>query len=299
MTLALRARTLALAVAAATPIAAQGETLLFDEEGRFGRVRVTEEGGLATLSIGDPPTPQSAGRREDPSWLEYEYARLAMTAALFVPAPRRALVVGLGGGSIQRFVRWMWPECVVDSVEIDAAVVRAARAHFGVDGDPRHRIHVDDGRAFVERAKDRRWDVVVLDAYAPDYIPPALGTLEFFRLVRERLAPGGVVVANVWGPPNPIFEPFRRTLRAAFSSVAEFAGRVDRNHMLVGVRSGEAPGKDELVARAARARGAHPWPFDLAALTREAFAGYLEPAGEEEPILRDERPRPGPVPVPR
>lgn len=293
----LKARTLALAVATTAPAVALGEEVVFDEEGRFGRVRVTEAEGIKTLSIGDPPTPQSAIRPGDPSWLEFEYTRLAMTGLLFAPAPKRVLVVGLGGASIQRFLRWMWPDCVVDSVEIDEAVVRAAKAHFEVGDDSRHQIHRDDGRAFIEKAKGRRWDLIVLDAYAPDYIPPALGTIEFFRLVRERLSPGGVVVANVWGPPNPIFEPFRKTLRVAFSSVAEFVGRIDQNHLLVGLRSGEAPERQSFTVRAGRLRGAQPWPFDLGTLATETFAGYLEATAEGERLLEDERPRPGPAPV--
>ena len=43
-------------------------------------------------------------------------------------------------------------------------------------------------------------DAIVIDAYRQPYIPFYLTTLEFFRLVRERLAPGGVVIVNVGHP---------------------------------------------------------------------------------------------------
>ena len=42
--------------------------------------------------------------------------------------------------------------------------------------------------------------MIVVDAYRQPYIPFYLATREFFDLVRDRLAPGGVVVVNVGHP---------------------------------------------------------------------------------------------------
>lgn len=278
---------LALAAAAAGLFSgvARADSLLLDEQGLFGRVRVEEHDGLRTLSLGDPPTPQSAGRPDDPSWLEYEYTRIAMAALLLGPEPARVLVVGLGGGSMPRFLRWLLPRATIDAVELDPAVARAAKSHFGLVEDRLLRVHVDDGRALLERSR-ARWDLILLDAYAPDYIPPALATLEFFRLARSHLTPAGVVVANVWGPPNPRFGDVRRTLVEAFGTVLELEGRVDANHLFFAPRAPRPFERATLEARASGRIGAHPLPFDLAELLRGTWRGPV-PADAPGELLHD------------
>jgi spermidine synthase len=57
------------------------------------------------------------------------------------------------------------------------------------------KVRLADGAAFIKRPG--RWDVIFLDAYGADSIPEALATDDFFADVARRLAPGGLVVANV------------------------------------------------------------------------------------------------------
>lgn len=276
-----------LAFLLALPVRAE---VLLDMEGRFGRILVDEVGGLRTLSLGDPPTPQSAMKVGDPSHLEFEYTRLAMAGLLYVPEPRKVLVIGLGGGSMPRFLRWLYPQADIESVEIDPDVVQAARDFFGVKDDAHTKVHLADGRAFVEHAKGT-WDLVFLDAYAPDYIPPMLATAEFFEAVRQHLAPGGALVSNVWGPPSPRFGSIRRTHVEVFATVVELAGQVDQNHLFVALPR-EAPcDKDVLVVRAALPFGAHAMPFDFADVVRRTLVGKVSRTTPGT-VLRDASPRP-------
>ncbi|MEW6690321.1 MAG: spermidine synthase, partial [Pseudomonadota bacterium] len=63
---------------------------------------VSEERGVRHLHIGGEAI-QSAMRLADPWALELEYTRCMLTFLLFHPAPRRALMIGLGGGSLAKF----------------------------------------------------------------------------------------------------------------------------------------------------------------------------------------------------
>ena len=73
-----------------------------------------------------------------------------------------------------------------------------------------------DGRAFLARDATR-YDLIWLDAYGADSVPAHLTTVEFFRLVRARLAPGGAVAANLWGPGvNPRYHSQVRAIQEAF-----------------------------------------------------------------------------------
>ena len=92
------------------------------------------------------------------------------------------------------------PRTVIDTVEIDPAVVSVAKNYFNFKPDGTLRVHVADGRKFVQQAlkEGRRYDIVMLDAFDENYIPPHLLTREFLQEVKAVLAPGGVVAANTF-----------------------------------------------------------------------------------------------------
>jgi len=93
---------------------------------------------------------------------------------------------------------------------------------FELPRSPRLNVAVEDGRRYLARA-EKRWDVIAVDAYYADSIPFHLSTLEFQELVRSRLKPGGVVVANVIGslagPQSRLLRSFVRTYSAVFPTV--------------------------------------------------------------------------------
>ena len=79
-------------------------------------------------------------------------------------------------------------------MEIDGKIVDLAYEYFGLSDAVS--VYVEDGRAFVDRAR-RQYDVIMVDAYRDITVPFQMSTAEFFMAVRERLAPGGVMVMNM------------------------------------------------------------------------------------------------------
>ena len=69
------------------------------------------------------------------------------------------------------------------------------RRYFGLDDNPRLHVITADARPFLRRTHTR-YDLIIVDAYRPPYVPFYLATQEFFRLARSRLAPGGAIVAQ-------------------------------------------------------------------------------------------------------
>ena len=88
---------------------------------------------------------------------------------------------------------------------------------MGLGENPRLHVVTADGRPFLQ-ATDERYDLIVVDAYRQPYIPFYLATREFFRLARERLAPGGVLALNVAQVPGDdrLSEAIGSTLLAEF-----------------------------------------------------------------------------------
>jgi len=83
--------------------------------------------------------------------------------------------------------------------EIDDAVVRAAHEHFSfiADSPATVEVAVGDGRLLLQQEAERRFDVLVVDAFSGDSIPVHLLTREAVELYRRRLAPGGVIALHV------------------------------------------------------------------------------------------------------
>jgi hypothetical protein len=83
--------------------------------------------------------------------------------------------------------------------EINPAVADAARKEFRYLELTRARwsIVMGDARLSLEREKDQRFDVLILDAFSGDAIPIHLLTREAFDIYLRRLKPAGVIAANI------------------------------------------------------------------------------------------------------
>ncbi len=150
---------------------------------------------------------------------------LVHPAAIAHPAPRRALIIGGGdGGAAEELLKHPSMEQVTIA-ELDPGVVEAARVylqaiHRGALDDPRVRIEIGDGFAFV-RDTAERFDLVLLDLTDPETPAGPLYTPEAFASVKRVLNPGGAVALHIG---TPVFEPeqVRRItadLRATFARV--------------------------------------------------------------------------------
>lgn len=127
-----------------------------------------------------------------------------------------ALVIGLGAGELSDQLEASGAS--VTAVEIDPRVEQAARRYFGF-ALPRDRIHIEDGRAFLER-DTHTYDFVVLDAFVGEEVAGHLCTREALEAIRRRLAPGGLLAVNYTSFPNGRDAwSLARTLRATFAYV--------------------------------------------------------------------------------
>jgi len=127
------------------------------------------------------------------------------------------LLIGLGGGSVLKsFYDDGWD---VEAVEIDPAVTGMAVKYFGVD--PSHgTIHHMDGREFLKNT-DRKYDLIILDAFGSSAIPFHLTTIEVFTLMKKRLHQDGVILVNVetLGWDDIIVKAISATLKKVFTNV--------------------------------------------------------------------------------
>jgi spermidine synthase len=112
---------------------------------------------------------------------------------LLVSRPRpRVLLLGLAAGSVARALRALAPSAEIVGVEFDAAVLRAAREHFGLD---ELQVEVVQADALDHLRRERRlFDLIVEDLFlgpSRTVHKPEWLTGEGYTLIRERLAPAG------------------------------------------------------------------------------------------------------------
>ena len=173
---------------------------VYQEKSLYRNILVTEGGVHRCITFGRYHGEQSCVDLTQPDRLVFAYTRGLFAAFYAASQPRRVLVIGLGGGTVPKAIRHVFPDVDVDSVELDPAVARVASSHFGFVANARTRVFVDDGRVFVR--KQRRagvlYDVVLVDAFEKDYIPEHMLTREFLSEIKGVLAPGGIVAANTF-----------------------------------------------------------------------------------------------------
>jgi spermidine synthase len=158
-------------------------------------IEIVEEGGVRVLQIGGNAI-QSAMRLDAPDRIELDYVRAMMVFLLFRPDPREVFMVGLGGGSMARFIHQRMPQTRVTVVEINPGVVTAARRYFHFpEEDARLEIVIGDGAEVVPQ-RPASCDVLVVDGFVNGSPAKDLCTRSFYDSAFAALRPGGVMVAN-------------------------------------------------------------------------------------------------------
>ena len=157
---------------------------------------------------------------------EFVYHDMITHPALFThPAPKRVLVIGGGdGGTIREIVKHPGVEeavlCEIDGMVIDQSIELLPSMACELRGNPRVKVHVADGIAFIREHPDT-FDVILIDSTDP--IGPAVGLFEedFYRLVFAALKSDGIMVAQSESPfyHGQIQKSMYANLRAVFPLV--------------------------------------------------------------------------------
>ena len=163
---------------------------------------------------------QSEQDIRSPARLQLGYTHAIHGAACHARELDDVLLIGVGGGALVRSVHQVAPGAQIDAVELHQPVLDLARRWFGLPNGPWIDYHVDDGRRFLTRS-ERRYDLIIVDAFGTERVPPHLLSREFMALARDRLTPGGVLTANV------IAEPGSELAEAVHGTVTDVFGAAE------------------------------------------------------------------------
>jgi Spermidine synthase len=227
----------AVCAGAAAAVAAQGDyverydtiynSLTIERRGSVVELRARARGDEAL---------ESAVDLANPLRLVVPYTR-TLYAALFVePEPKRVLMIGLGGAGFHRPFAEVFPEALLQTVELDPKVLELCQTRMGFKPTEKTPVALMDGRMFVKRNRET-WDWIILDAFRGGFVPPHLKTEEFYRECAERLGERGVFVTNLHATSQLYYSDLR-TIQKVFPQMLLF----------------ETPGRGNVIAVAVKYR---------------------------------------------
>lgn len=163
-------------------------------------IEISEHSGVRYLHF-SAEWIQGAMRIQRPNALELAYTREMMAGILLrePPWPRNALLVGLGAGSLAKFIYHKLPETRITVVEIDPQVEIVARLHFKLPEDPfRLRVVIGDGARFMLQDGEH-YDYILVDGFDKLGKAGVLDTEPFYQACRARLTANGLLSVNLLG----------------------------------------------------------------------------------------------------
>lgn len=165
---------------------------------------------------------------------KWNYITFSSAIVSKLPENSKALVLGLGGGSVANVLQNNL-KFSVDAVELDERIVETAKKYFSLN--PNVNVTVDDARHYLEETK-QTYDLIFFDVFRGDVQPPHVLSLECFKKAKSLLNKNGIIIVNFNGflsgdagkPGRSVYA----TLRAAglYTKIFPTPGKEDERNSL-------------------------------------------------------------------
>lgn len=261
----------AFGAAASSP--AWGQAALYGRvarrESQYATTYIDRDGDYIAMRFGinDCLYEESLYNPRDAGELPVTYTQYMTVALAYTPRAIRIAEIGLGGGRIASYVHDFVTTSNVTCIELDPGVVELAQRYFGVRQDARLRIVTRDGRVFMN-ADRNAYDIIFVDAYQGTLVPFQLVTQEFYRILKRRLGPGGVVAQNI-SPDVLDLDRMIATARSVFANADIYRG--GGNFVLIAY-DGPAKTNAQLNQRAAQMQTAYNLRYPLSTMIAQRRA---------------------------
>ncbi len=172
------------------------DDLAYEGESVYNYLQVREDENSVVLSTNVLFGVQSILKKDHSmTGMYYDYALAApLMAGAYEKDSMDMLILGMGTGTFASQCERYFYHSDIEGVEIDEKITRLAREYFELP----EQIPVAgyDGRAYLN-AVDKKYDVIMVDAYQDITIPFQMSSVEFFAMVKEHLKDDGVMVVNM------------------------------------------------------------------------------------------------------
>ena len=183
---------------------------------------------------------QSAMSFLHPQELILSYTRYMLLGLLINQQPKNILIIGLGSGSFVRFFHHYCPTCHIDGVDYSEHVINLAKDYFYLPEADNIKVICADGSEFIKRPNNKKYDLILVDAFDDQGMAPAIYTESFFTSVSKLLADDGSISFNLWSSDKKTFSSIKKTLANTFSGCL-FLPVPDRGNVIAITTNQEIP----------------------------------------------------------
>lgn len=191
-------------------------SLLYETQDEFGVIRVFDDGKYRILSFAEGDE-QSRVQTKHPHVLQHEYTQ-AMLLALMDRSPKRACVLGLGGGALVHALAKAVSGIHVTAVELRAEIVTIAEEFFKLPKSKRIEVITDDAIEFVANNKSKKFDILFTDLYQHFGMDNRVATQAFLENAKKQIKENGILVLNCW-EEHQYQHDLKQSLKELFNTV--------------------------------------------------------------------------------
>ncbi|OGG35314.1 hypothetical protein A2363_02785 [Candidatus Gottesmanbacteria bacterium RIFOXYB1_FULL_47_11] len=166
--------------------------VIYKKRSAYNRdIRVIHERGVYKLLVN--------GSRQSGEYIKTLWQH-ALGEFHIIPSPdiKRILVLGVAGGTVIHLLHAMYPDAVIDGVDIDPEMLEIGKKYFFLDSVTGLTLTLRDAKDYVRESiqKKQAWDMIVVDLYVGASIPAFVGEEQFLHDLKKILSPGGIVLVN-------------------------------------------------------------------------------------------------------
>jgi spermidine synthase len=204
------------------------EKLVFEATTKFGHYQVVDMAYLGrparVLFSGQKAAAQSAIPRDDNTAMVFDYNQRFLELVHSV-RPKNILLIGGGAFTLPREIINFFPATAVEVVEKDPQLKSISERFFGLKPNKRLKIIFGDGREYLN-STSKLYDLILIDAFTHNVIPPPLSTVEFAEIINKHLSPKGITSVNIisayHGPQDNVIKQQYATYKSVFKHVHVF-----------------------------------------------------------------------------
>jgi spermidine synthase len=162
-------------------------------------------------------TLQSIINVDHPEQLALKNLQYLIAVLLFMPQPKRILLLGTGGGSLVHFLRHHYPDSHLTSVDIDGELLDLMHEKMHLPkADDQLTYVIDDAAHYLQHC-NQTFDLILVDIFIGDQSPDWLLSSANMQLLYTLLNSSGAVAYNLLIDDESEFDQYYRDLRSVFS----------------------------------------------------------------------------------
>lgn len=172
------------------------ERVIFESKCNGVNIQVIDRKNVRHLRFGNR-VKQSSMVKKYPYALALKYIRIMVQGMVLNPTPKNILFLGLGAGSLLKYINKYFEIFNIDVVELLPDVVDISKKYFGLDSSKNINFINENAVTYME-TNDKKYDLIFVDVFNSGGMPKEIKTDEFHLLLSNTLTSNGWVVWNTW-----------------------------------------------------------------------------------------------------